>query len=206
MMMTKMLSRFTLTLLLLCSGVTAMTDIATGISFPAIKNGLECFGVGVRKKGPIKIYSVAMYSDFKEKMASIGRSADKGKKALQSLRDGAQESPTTFMLEMSFKVGSEKMASAIADAVAPRHKGSRSEVESLKGLILSGIAAKGAAVKGTTFEFDCSKEGVNVAVDGKSQGGVPSAGLAQAFCDVYLDDACASPALRESCIANCCKP
>ena len=153
-----------------------------------------------------KIYSVAMYSDFKEKMASIGKSADKGKKALQALRDGAQESPTTFMLEMSFKVGSEKMASAIADAVAPRHKGSGAEVESLKGLILSGIAAKGAAVKGTTFEFDCSKEGVNVAVDGKSQGGVPSSGLAQAFCDVYLDDACASPALRESCIANCCKP
>jgi hypothetical protein len=147
-----------------------------------------------------------MYSDFKEKIASISRSAADGKNALKALRDGAQESPTTCRLEMSFKVGAEKMASAIADAVAPRHMGSSAEVESLKGLILSGISAQGAAVKGTTFDFDCTEEGVNVSVDGKSQGGVPSPGLAKAFCDVYMDDNCASPALRESCIENCCAP
>jgi len=204
----KMLTCFLLSLLIFScvSSVSTMTDTATGISFPAITNGLECFGVGVRKKGPIKIYSVAMYSDFKEKLASMSRSAEKGKKALKTLRDGAQESPTSFMLEMSFKVGSEKMASAIADAVAPRYTGSSSDVDSLKGLIMSGVASKGAAVKGTTLQFDCSSSGVDVAVDGQAQGGVPSPKLAKAFCDVYLDDKCASPALRESCLENCCEP
>jgi hypothetical protein len=54
-MMTNMLTRFFLALLL-CSGVAAMTDSATGISFPPIKDGLEVFGVGVRKKGPIKVH------------------------------------------------------------------------------------------------------------------------------------------------------
>jgi hypothetical protein len=55
-MMTNMLNRFFLVLLLLCSGSdAAMTDAATGISFPPMKNELQLFGVGVRKKGPIKV-------------------------------------------------------------------------------------------------------------------------------------------------------
>ena len=38
---------------LLCQG--AMTDSATGIDFSPSLNGLNLFGVGVRKKGPIKV-------------------------------------------------------------------------------------------------------------------------------------------------------
>ena len=38
---------------LLCQG--AMTDSATGINFSPSLNGLNLFGVGVRKKGPIKV-------------------------------------------------------------------------------------------------------------------------------------------------------
>ena len=98
------------------------------------------------------------------------------------------------------------MASAIADSVAPRHSGSKQDVDELKDLIFNGVEAKGAAVKGTTFQFDCSKSGVAVAVDGKSQGSVSSSGLSSAFCDVYLDDKCVSPALRASCVENCCAP
>jgi hypothetical protein len=37
----------------LCQG--AMTDKATGIDFAPKLNGLDLFGVGVRKKGPIKV-------------------------------------------------------------------------------------------------------------------------------------------------------
>ena len=47
------------------------------------------------------------------------------------------------------------MASAIADSVAPRHSGSKQDVDDLKDLIFNGVEAKGAAVKGTTFQFDC---------------------------------------------------
>lgn len=80
-----------------------MTDKATGIAFAPKKNGLEIFGVGVRKKGPIKVYSVAMYctSALKEKLASMSKS---DKQALECLQSGAHEEDTTFLLQMSFKV------------------------------------------------------------------------------------------------------
>jgi hypothetical protein len=192
-----------------CGVVAAMTDKATGIAFPPTKNGLEIFGVGVRKKGPIKIYSVGMYctSVLKDKLADVSQAADtKGKVAFGVLQRGAKENATTFLLHMNFKVGAEKMASAIAKSVAPRHSGSKSDVENLKALIFNGVKAKGEAVKGTTFQFDCSQSGVAVSVDGKSQGQVESTGLSHAFCDVYLDDNCVSPAMRLSCVGNCCAP
>lgn len=107
---------------------------------------------------------------------------------------------------MNFKVGAEKMASAIADSVAPRHTGSAKDVEQLKTLIFDGVNANGdgAATKGTTFQFDCGSDGLGVSVDGKSQGSVESPGLSQSFCDVYLDDKCVSSQLRDSCLENCC--
>ncbi|KAI2506114.1 Chalcone isomerase-like protein [Fragilaria crotonensis] len=161
----------------------AMTDPATGIAFaPRLNDDLKIAGVGVRKKGPIKIYSVGMYvSDaVKESMSSIPNSADdKGTEALSTLRESAKASNTTFMLKMNFKVGAEKMASAIAESVAPRHQGSDAELKDLKELISNGI--EGAATKGTTFQFDCTEEGLEVTVNGKEQGVVPSSGLAKAF-------------------------
>lgn len=143
---------------------------------------------------------------LKESLSQVSRTADKGKKALDSLRSGAKSQHTTFLLQMNFKVGAEKMASAIAESVAPRHSGVPGEVESLKTKIFDGVFSKGAAIKGTSLQFDCSEEGVGVMVDGKSQGVVESAGLAAAFCDVYLDDKCVSPALRDCILQNCCAP
>jgi len=198
-------------LLLLAMGspsAVAMTDKATGISFASSLKELSLFGVGVRKKGPIKVYSVGMYcSDVvRESLSSISKSAEKGKKALSALLIGAEESETSFVLKMNFKVGAEKMASAIAESVAPRHTDS-SEVDNLKSLIFSGVSGKGAAVKGTVLQFDCSPEsGVDVSVDGKEQGSVASPGLAKAFCGVFLDDKSVSPALKESILENCCAP
>ncbi len=97
------------------------------------------------------------------------------------------------------------MASAIAESVAPRHDVPE-EVDQLKTLIFDGVSAKGAATKGTTFQFDCASSGIDVSVDGKMQGNVPSEGLAKSFCDVYTDDNCVSTALRDSCVDNCCSP
>ena len=190
------------------NGVLGMSDKATGITFADKSNGLGIFGVGVRKKGPIKVYSVGMYSsdDFKDTLKEVSRAADKGKKASAALQNGAHENPTSFVLHMNFKVGAEKMASAIAESVEPRHSDS-SDVNNLKGLIFKGVSGKGAASKGTILQFDCSPEtGVDVSVDGKEQGNVPSPALAKAFCDVYLDDKCVSPALRENILENCCSP
>jgi len=189
-----------------CHG--AMVDKATGINFSPDLNGLSLFGVGVRKKGPIKIYSVGMYASAtaRESLSNLSKTIDRVK-ALATLRSSAKaDPPTTFLLKMNFKVGAQKMASAIADSVAPRHAGSAEDVEQLKTLIFDGVSANGdgAAVKGTTFQFDCGSDGLNVSVDGKSQGSVESPGLSKSFCDVYLDDKCVSSQLRDSCLENCC--
>mmetsp|Transcript_11187 Transcript_11187/g.13508 ORF Transcript_11187/g.13508 Transcript_11187/m.13508 type:complete len:212 (-) Transcript_11187:745-1380(-) len=207
-------SRVTSLAVLLLAGLSqaAMTDPATNIAFSPKLRENDIFGVGVRKKGPIKVYSVGMYCSetLKSTMSSLSKTADKGKKALNALcagaKDFAEEQSTSFLLQMNFKVGAEKMASAIADSVSPRHTGNPADVEDLKGLIFQGVSAKGAAVKGTTLQFDCSSSGVDVAVDGAAQGNVNSTSLAEAFCDVYLDDDCVSPAMRQSVLDNCCAP
>lgn len=180
----------------------ARTDKATGIAFPDVRHGLPLFGVGVRRKGPIKIYSVAMYSTaaLQDKLAQCNKN---DKTTLRVLQQGAKEGEAAFCLNMNFKVGAEKMASAIADSVAPRHSGSQQDVEKLKTLILQGVPQAGAT-KGTTLDFDCSHDSIRVAVNGKAQGSVSSSALASAFCDVYLDDKCVSPALRQDCLDNCC--
>lgn len=154
-----------------------------------------------------RVYSVGMYASSAAKgvLANLSRQADKVK-ALATLGSSIKSNPpTSFLLKMNFKVGAEKMASAIADSVTPRHKNA-DEVDALKTLIFDGVSAKGAATKGTTFQFDCASSGIDVSVDGKKQGNVASGGLSTAFCDVYMDDKCVSSALRESCLENCCLP
>jgi hypothetical protein len=202
------MTRFFQTCLILLMAVTgsmAMTDRSTGVAFAPKKNGLSIFGVGVRKKGPIKVYSVGMYGtdSVKHTLAKVSRESVQ---AFTILRTESKAHATTFLLEMSFKVGAEKMANAIAESVAPRYSGKSQDVDLLKDLIFQGVSNKGAATKGTQFQFDCTPEGVSVSVDGKHQGKVPGAGLAHAFCDVYLDDHCVSPALRQSCLENCFAP
>jgi Chalcone isomerase-like len=205
--MNRLLAQSILLLVAACCCVWGMTDKATGISFaPKTKTGLEIFGVGVRKKGPIKVYSVAMYGStaLKDTLSGISRSQNE-KQALATLQEGAKSESSTFLLEMAFKIGAEKMASAIADSVAPRHKGNKKDVDDLKSIIFNGVADKGAT-KGTTFQFDCASSGVNVTINGKAEGSVQSPELAAAFCDVYCDDNCVSSALRNSCLENCCAP
>ena len=83
--------------LLIFPTVIAMTDKATSISFPETLNELNIFGVGVRKKGPIKVYSVGMYCNdtVRESLSGISKSS---KEALDALCNGAQENPTSFVL------------------------------------------------------------------------------------------------------------
>lgn len=184
------------------AAAAALVDPATKIKFDDILGHLSLFGVGVRKKGPIKVYSLGMYSDAeaKEKMSSLSKSDKSG--ALSNLRSSMiATNQTTFLLKMNFKVGAEKMAGAIAESVNPRSS-DKAAVETLKKLILDGVAAKGAATPGTVLRFDCSEEGVKVSVDSTEIGTAP--GLRQAFCDVFLDDKGVSPAFRNSCFENCC--
>lgn len=195
------LVRIAALLVILAAAVQGMTEKATGIAFKPKLGELEVFGVGVRKKGPIKVYSVGMYgsSDAKDSLSAI--SASDKKKALSALQSA---SPASFLLQMNMGVSAEKMASAIADSVAPRYSGDTADVDALKALIFEGVSKKGKATKGTQFCFECSSNGVKVSVDGSDSGTVSSPGLAKSFCGVYLDDKSVSPALRQSCIDNCC--
>ena len=196
------------------AGSSGMVDPATGIHFPSQKNGLEIFGVGVRKKGPIKIYSVACYGNktVKESLSSVSRSKMNEKEANKAFQNTivqqATGSTTSFVLQMAMKVGAAKMASAIADSVSPRHKtGNPQDVEQLKDLIFRGVSnnGDGSATKGTTFQFDChSQTGMDVIVNNKHVGTVSSPTLSNAFCNVYCDSDGVSPALRKSCIEHCC--
>lgn len=182
----------------------AMIDPATKINFADRIGNLHLFGVGVRKKGPIKVYSVGMYSDAEAKSAVSSIPKSNKAAALSALRESLKStSQTSFVLKMNFKVGAEKMAAAIAESVSPRASNNKVAVETLKALILKGVASKGAATPGTILQFDCSDDGgVTVSVDGSLVGTAP--GLRQAFCDVYLDEKCVSPAFQNSCIENCC--
>jgi len=187
----------------------AMTDKATGIDFSPNLDGLSLFGVGVRKKGPIKIYSVGMYASaaVRENLSNLSKTVDRVK-ALSVLRSSAKSTPpTTFLLKMNFGVGAQKIADALADSVAPRYSGSTDDVERLKSLIFDGVSSSGdgSAKKGTTFQFDCGSSGLDVTVNGMNQGSVDSPELSKSFCDVYLDDKAVSPKMRTSVLDNCCK-
>jgi hypothetical protein len=218
---------------------TTLIDPATKISFddtlsttyPTTTNNkkgggekvvLTLLGVGVRKKGPIKVYSVGVYGtpENKDKLrSSLSNNSSSNKDEVLSSLIGNNDDNSggatvlSFVLKMNFKVSAEKMATAIADSVLPRTTSSavdKEAVETLKKLILDGVSKKGAATPGTVLQFDCGMDKndgggnggvVKVIVDGKEVGMV--SGLSTPFANVFLDREGVSPALRDSIIENC---
>lgn len=197
---------FVFTVSLLVRSSDAVKDKATGIKFPDKANGLPVFGVGVRTKGPIKVYSVACYGhkSMKSALGQLSATEDK-KKALDTLLSGTKKGPVTFLLNFKMGVGAEKVSSSIADAISSRYNGAK-DVAQLKQILCDGVSEKGSTAKGTTMQFDCTKGGVKVFLDGKNLGSVSSGGLGAAFCGAYLDGKSVSPALRQNCIDSCCGP
>jgi len=194
------------------SSLSALNDPATGVSFPPkLEDDLYLMGVGVRRKAIINVYSVGAYSSYEartclsgDSSSSPGRNKNDVLERLQSAVKSADR--TSFILNMTFKASAEAMAGAIADSVAPRHAGDQTNVDELKKIILEGVKKVkkgGAATKGTTFRFDCDKDGLSVSVDRENVGRVTSRTLSGAFCDVFLDDKAVSPALRDSIYGNC---
>jgi len=179
------------------SKLQPIQEYATGISFaPVLGEGLYLVGCGVRKKSIIKIYAVAMYSSAvvineatSKALGNTARSFD------------ASTPVTSFVLEMVYSVGAEKIASALAESVRPRYGGSPSDISTLESLIIEGVnKIGGQAVKGTIFRFDCSKDGVSVSVAEKVQGVAASKELGSAFVNVFMDDNSVSPTLVDSCV------
>lgn len=95
-----------------------------------------------------------------------------------------------------------KIASAIGESVKPRYNGDTSHVKDLEKLIIDGVnkKRKGQSLKGTMFGFDCSAIGVQVLVNGSSQGTVRHGGLGEAVVDVFTGTGAVSPTLIQSCL------
>jgi hypothetical protein len=92
-----------------------------------------------RKKGPIKAYALSMYapsSSLTTPLSNLYRSL-----RLSTGGEGAR----TFLMKVTFKVSSEKMANALCDSLGTRYKGELGEV---KDTILRG----GKGGKGTVFQ------------------------------------------------------
>ena len=107
--------------------------------------------------------------------------------------------PATFVLKMNWKVGSQKMANAIAESVGSRCS-SQEDVQQLKSVLSAGDYS---AKKGTVFQFDCQKQdGIRISVNGKqvTKELVGSSELSEAFCKTYMDDNTVSPTLKQSCL------
>ena len=68
-------------------------------------------------------------------------------------------------------------------------------------MIVDGVNNNGKGqLKGTVFGFDCSSIGVEVLVNGSSQGTVRHGGLGKAVVDVFTDADAVSPTLIQSCL------
>ena len=174
-----------------------LQDYSTGITFEAQLDELYLAGVGVRKKSIVKVYAVAMYASAPVLKSTISQST------LNTAARSFDESTrvTSFVLHMTYSVGAEKIAGAIGESVQPRYSGNPEHIKALEALIIEGVnKIGGQASKGTTFRFDCSLDGVEVSVNGMSQGGATFDGLGSAFVDVFTDGDAVSQTLVESCL------
>ncbi|CAB9521499.1 expressed unknown protein [Seminavis robusta] len=134
-------------------GVSAIQEPKTGLDFPGKFQGAALSGLGVRTKGPIKVYAVGQYGE-------------------------------TFLLKMNMKVGSEKMASALSDALKPRCN-DKDSIEEFKTMVTQGLP-KGCK-KGTDLAFATKGGKVAFTVNNKAIGNVGSKSLATAFKGIYCD-------------------
>lgn len=135
----------------------------TGIQFPEKMKGMKLNKLGVRTKGPLKVYAVGMYGQ------------------------------SVFVLKMKMSASGEKISGALADALKPRcgeEASCKEKIDQFKNLILKGLPSKrssGGAVKGTTLLFDTRGGKITVSINDKTIGNIPSKPLAKAFAGIYTD-------------------
>ncbi|GMH93136.1 hypothetical protein TrST_g13734 [Triparma strigata] len=176
-------------IILLCAltaiGAVSNVEKSTGVKFPDKINGLDLLGVGVRKKGPLKVYALGLYS------------TPPPPTPLKSLFKTLLSSPkSTLLLSLTFSsVTGPKMASALSSSLSTRYP-SPSKVTELSSVITSG-ASSSKIGKGTLFQFDCSPDSVSVVINGKEAGEVEGKGIGKAFCEIYLDEKGVSKGLKE---------
>ncbi|KAJ1458012.1 hypothetical protein M885DRAFT_514578 [Pelagophyceae sp. CCMP2097] len=154
-----MLCRGPALFLALLAAAGALKERSTGFDFPQ-KSGLGSLrSLGVRKKGPIKVYAVGLYEN--------------------------NFSGKAFVLRMAMGVSAAKMTGALVDAVRPRLSGDAKALDDFAALLTKGLPQ--GCKRDMCLTFGTSGGKLSVNVDGKNVGSVSSKPLALAFEGVYCD-------------------
>jgi uncharacterized protein len=129
----------------------------TGIAFEDNIKRTPLVKLGLRSKGPIKVYAVGQYGKH------------------------------IFMLKMSYNVNAEKLSDALMEAIKPRCKtlGCSDQVDAFKEFV-TGALPNGAKA-GTTLVFNTGGGKVTLSVNDKPPVKIVGKTLAQAFAGIYTD-------------------
>mmetsp|Transcript_19173 Transcript_19173/g.38337 ORF Transcript_19173/g.38337 Transcript_19173/m.38337 type:complete len:198 (-) Transcript_19173:44-637(-) len=169
--------------------VAAVSPAHAGL-LPGKAGGLELQAQGVRKKGPLKVYALGLYSPS-DVFDAPDEASLWSKLRLSKSGSGARG----IVCVLTFKVSAQKMSGALIDSLKPRFKGPSSALDALSDKIVEGCSGGGG--KGTVFEFLClSKDKIQVSVNGNDQGVVEASNVGGAFADIYLDEKGVSPTLK----------
>ncbi|GMI09024.1 hypothetical protein TrLO_g4752 [Triparma laevis f. longispina] len=186
-----MLKTFIL-LLVFTTVASAVSNVekSTGVKFPDSVNGLELAGVGVRKKGPLKVYALGLYtSPSKSPRASL----------FGLLRS---QPKSTLLMQLTFNsVTGPKMASALSSSLSSRFK-EKDSIQQLSDIIVYGASKQKKVGKGTIFQFNCTPSKIDVSINNDDCGSTEAEGIGKAFVDIYLDEKGVSKGLKEDLIEN----
>ncbi|CAB9496996.1 amidoxime reducing component 2 [Seminavis robusta] len=129
----------------------------TGIEFEDKLNRAKLEKVGLRSKGPIKVYAVGQY----------GKSI--------------------FVLKMAYSVNAEKLSGALMDALKPRCEelGCGDQVEEFKAFVMDALP--NGAKQGTQLVFNTAGGKVTLSVNGKPASKISGKAVAKAFTGIYTD-------------------
>lgn len=152
------LATFCLLLLLARTASADQSEPRTGIAFEDKIHRQSLQKLGVRTKGPIKVYAVGQY----------------GK--------------NLFVLKMAFNVKAEQLSEALMDALKPRCESlgcEKGQVKEFKTFVMSALP--NGAKKGTVLMFNTASGKIALTVNGKAAGKMPGKALASAFAGIYTD-------------------
>lgn len=192
----------------LCGLATGRVEPATKINFKDSQGGQSLVGVGVRKKGPIKVYGVGMYADKLGAKMALSKFSKYKDSPVSEVPAAFYQALTgsfgkTLVLKMSYGVSKEKMAGALASSIKPRMGGGGGQVlADFEQALLDGCEAHakgGRACAGTEFAFKVKGSSLGVSVNGKQVKTLSSAPLCKALLNCYFDAKTVSPALKSTC-------
>lgn len=90
----------------------------------------------------------------------------------------------SFLLQMTFGIGAEKMASALTDALKPRCS-DKGKMDEFRALLVQGLP--NGCPKGTQLAFGTGGGKLSLEVNGKNVGSIGSKPLATGFGGIYTD-------------------